>query len=83
MNMLVLCRDEDMQSIASLMSIGRTSDIANMEEMEDEETDEATLKQRRDTKSQISEIASLMQSFHQDDEDTNGNLFDTSSMSSM
>jgi len=51
--------DEDMQSIASLMSIGRTTDIGNLEDMnEEEEVDEETLKQRRDSKSQISELAS-------------------------
>ena len=50
-----------MQSIASLMSIGRVSDIGNLEDMdEDDESsiDQAVLQERRNTASKINELAS-------------------------
>ncbi|KAK2189022.1 hypothetical protein NP493_110g03015 [Ridgeia piscesae] len=48
--------DEDMQSIASLMSIGRVSDIGNLDEIEEDEVNISATSQ--DTSAKISELAS-------------------------
>ena len=65
-----------MQSIASLMSIGRVSDIGNLEDMEEEEDSEiseALMLERRDTATKITELASQYGFL---DQDNNANPFD-------
>ena len=53
-------RDDDMQSIASLMSIGSSRDIGNLDDvddLEDEDADTASI--RTETTMQISDLASM------------------------
>ena len=55
--MISPCSDEDMQSIASLMSIGRVSDIGNLDEIEEDELANSSAADL-DTSAKISELAS-------------------------
>ncbi len=68
-----------MQSIASLMSIGRGSDIGNLEDMdeEDEEVKADTLRRQKETSTKICQLASEYD-FLQDkpeEEETTANMF--------
>lgn len=37
-NYILFCRDEDMQSMASMMSVNNNSDIAQMEDFDEEDS---------------------------------------------
>jgi hypothetical protein len=61
-------RDEDMQSIASLMSIGK-SDIGNMDDLEDEDFSMESSFHRDSSAARINEIAAKFAQFDMGDED--------------
>lgn len=56
---IIFFSDDDMQSIASLMSIGSSKDIGNLEDMEDEDEDADTASIRTETTNAISDLASM------------------------
>nr|XP_045586605.1 EH domain-binding protein 1-like isoform X2 [Procambarus clarkii] len=61
-------RDEDMQSMASLMSMNTPNDIAPLEDFDDEDENEGDAMVRSAEFSQLAaQISSLTSSFHQDD----------------
>ena len=77
-----------MQSIASLMSIGRANDIGNLEDMDEDAereergSDDDNDLQRRHTEAQITSLASQLgqlaeQNYDEQNGDDNGNLFST------
>ena len=77
-----------MQSIASLMSIGRANDIGNLDDMDDDiagdnkdSEDEDISTMRRHTEAQITSLASqlgqLADQNYDDEGDDNGNVFRT------
>ena len=77
-----------MQSIASLMSIGRANDIGNLDDMDDDgggddrnSEDEDTNTMRRHTEAQITSLASQLGQLagqnYDDEGDDNGNVFST------
>lgn len=65
--MFCCCSDDDMQSVASLMSIGRPYDIANCDDIDDDD-DQGSGVYDESTSASISEIASKFSVFNIEEE---------------
>lgn len=72
-NCCFTCRDEDMQSVASLMSIGKT-DIGNLDELEEEGENSGDHSGDHSFCSRLAEITTQLSNLDEEDESA-GNPF--------
>lgn len=67
-----MSRDDDMQSVASLMSMDRSYDIGNLDEIDDDDQGSSTYDES--TSASISELASKFNVFNIEEEPADGKV---------
>ena len=64
--MIVCCRDDDMQSMVSVLNTDRSYDIGNVADIDDDDEGHSSIVGEGDTSACISELAAQIEAFSHD-----------------